>query len=73
MTTILTLGRALIVCVVALCFGGFLIWRGATGDVMRSKFTGDVIIPGWMYIGAGAFLILLALGWTAAAYFLGKM
>jgi hypothetical protein len=73
MTTMLTLGRALIVCVIALIFGVFLIWRGATGDVMRSKFTGDVIIPGWMYIGTGAFVILLAMGWTAAAYFLGKM
>jgi hypothetical protein len=73
MTDILTLGRGMVVCVIALVFGVVLIWRGATGDVMRSKFTGDVIIPGWLYIGTGAFVILLAVGWTATAYFLGKM
>lgn len=72
MFEVLTLGKALIVCGLAVLFGAVLIWRGATGDIWRSRFTGDAIIPAWLYVSAGVFVILLALGWVAAAYFLGK-
>jgi hypothetical protein len=72
MTELMTLGRAVIVGAIAIICGILLIWRGATGDVWRSRYTGDTIIPAWMYVGTGVFVIVLALGWGAAAYFLGK-
>lgn len=66
------LAKALVACVIAFWFGGFMIWRGATGQVWRSRFTGDAVLPGWMYIAAGVGAIFLALGYLVVTYFLAK-
>jgi ABC-type thiamin/hydroxymethylpyrimidine transport system permease subunit len=64
--------KGIIACVIAFWFGGVMIWRGATGQVWRSHFTGDAVIPGWMYIAAGAGAIAAALGYIVVTYFLAK-
>ena len=64
--------KALVACVVSFWFGGVMIWRGATGQVWRSQFTGDAIIPAWLYIAAGVGVIALALGYIFVTYFLAK-
>ena len=38
-------------------FGLVLIWKGLTGDVMTTRM-GDILIPRWMYIVAGVFLLM---------------
>jgi hypothetical protein len=38
-------------------FGLVLIWKGLTGDVMTTRM-GDILIPRWMYVGAGVFLLI---------------
>jgi len=49
-----------------------LIWRGATGQVWRSNFTGDAIIPAWMYVATGVAAIALTIGYIVVTYLLAK-
>jgi hypothetical protein len=64
--------KAFIACVVSFWFGGSMIWRGATGQVRRSRFTGGAIIPAWMYIATGLGAIALALGYIVVTYLLSR-
>jgi hypothetical protein len=64
--------RILVICVIAFWFGGTMIWRGATGQVRRSRFTGDAIIPAWMYIATGVAAIALTVGYIVVTYLLAK-
>jgi nitrate reductase gamma subunit len=64
--------KAIAVCGIAICFGGFLIRRGATGDIWRSRFTGDAVVPAWLYIAAGALTILGTLVYIAISLLLAK-
>ena len=65
--------RALIACLVGVGFGAHLIWKGVTGDVIRSSFTGDAVIPRWLYIAGGVLLILISLGWMAITLWISEM
>ena len=38
-------------------FGLVLIWKGLTGDVMTTRM-GSILIPRWMYVVAGIFLLM---------------
>jgi hypothetical protein len=62
--------RVIAVCVVALCFGGFLLWRGITGDVWRSRFTGEAIVPAWLYIAGGVLTMVGTIGYVVVTLLL---
>lgn len=59
-------------CFVGIAYGGYLIWKGVTGDIWRSRFTGDAVVPRWLYVVSGVLLILLGLGWLLAASWLSN-
>jgi hypothetical protein len=42
--------------------GLWLIWKGLTGDVMRTRF-GEAMIPRWMYVLGGFALLLFPLAY----------
>ena len=46
-------------CILAL-FGAFLIWQGATGNVVKTN-QGKVFIPRWVYFMGGIGMLLLPL------------
>jgi len=50
-------GRVLLAELILGIFGLFLIWKGLTNDVMRTRL-GDVLIPRWMYVAGGIALFL---------------
>jgi hypothetical protein len=64
--------KVVAVMVGAIAFGAFMIWRGASGDVWRSPYTGDAVIPAWMYIVTGALAIIGALGYVVIGVLLAK-
>jgi hypothetical protein len=64
--------RILVICVIAFWFGGTMIWRGTTGQVRRSNFTGEAIIPPWLYIATGVAAIALTVGYIVVTYLLAK-
>jgi hypothetical protein len=68
----MTFIRGSTACYVAIGYGGYLIWKGVTGDIWRSRFTGDAVVPRWLYIVSGVLLILLGLGWLAAKLLLSN-
>jgi len=39
-------------------FGLFLIWKGVTGDVIRTR-DGQTIFPAWVYILSGVAVLIL--------------
>lgn len=49
-----------------------MIWRGTTGQVRRSNFTGEAIIPPWLYIATGVAAIALTVGYIVVTYLLAK-
>ena len=51
------IGRGLVALITLGVMGVFLIWRGLTGDVMKTPL-GDSIIPPWMYLVGGVSLLL---------------
>ena len=65
--------RALFACLVGVGYGGYLIWKGVTGDIWRSGFTGDAVVPRWLYIVGGVLLILIGLGWMAVTLWIAGM
>ncbi len=64
--------KVLAACLISFWFGGFMIWRGAKGHVWRSRFTGDAIIPAWIYIATGVAIIGATLAYIFVAYLLAR-
>jgi hypothetical protein len=64
--------KAAVVCLIAVSFGATLIWRGATGDIWRSAYTGESIMPRWFYVAGGVLAILAAIGYVALTFWLAK-
>lgn len=54
--------NAIWICLAGVCYGGYLIWRGASGRVLRGRFTGEPVIPAGMYIAGGVFVVFLSAG-----------
>ncbi|HLX68264.1 MAG TPA: hypothetical protein VKV04_01435 [Verrucomicrobiae bacterium] len=65
--------RGLTACLIGIAYGGYLIWKGVTGNIWRTRFTGDAVVPRWLYIVGGGLLVLLGVGWLAAASWLRRM
>jgi hypothetical protein len=42
--------------------GLYLLYRGIKGDIWRSSFTGDPVVPQWLYIACGTFLVMGGIG-----------
>ena len=50
-----------------------MIWKGKTGDVWRTKFLNDPVVPRWLYVVGGALLTALSLGWIAVIMWAGQL
>jgi len=65
--------KACAMCVISVAFGGLMIWRGATGEAWRRRFTGDAVVPPWTYVATGVLTIMGTMGYVAVTILLTKM
>lgn len=56
------IGRGIVVGIVAVCYGLWLIWRGARNEVWMSNF-GEPVIPRWIYIATGVVIAAGSIGY----------
>ena len=55
---IYTTYKGIVAAIILGTFGLFLIWRGITGDIIKTT-DGKAFIPKWMYIFGGIVILIL--------------